>query len=192
MTEWGVDVALTHRKKPSAFSGFGAVGRRAACDGCFQSAPHASRRLLFRLEQLATDYGRHTQRASCVFRPPAVNLVWALNVSLAQILAEEWTHASSAIAPLSAINRHHSPWGWRRFQPRRFAATQPRRRYPQGINVNELVSAMQKLRRDGPQAGYIRRFAPNTFASDTWGQQTAATLATLRCCGQFTAMRLSI
>ncbi|MEP7271096.1 MAG: alanine--glyoxylate aminotransferase family protein [Acidobacteriota bacterium] len=147
MSEWGVDVALTASQKAISVP----PGLALLCAG-----PRAMAAFNARRTPVASYYSdwnnwlpimqAYEGRKASYFATPAVNLVWALNVSLGQILAEGVEvrfarHRALGAAcqqGIAALGLSQVP------SVREFAAhTMTAPRYPQGVNGADLLPAIQ-------------------------------------------------
>jgi alanine-glyoxylate transaminase/serine-glyoxylate transaminase/serine-pyruvate transaminase len=146
MKEWGVDVALTASQKAVSVPPGLAL---------LMAGPRALEAFNARRNVVANYYAdwsnwlpimqAYEERRASYFATPAVNLVWALNVSLRQILAEGMEkrfkrHRSLGRACQRAINAlglAQVPAA-----PELAAHTMTAPRYPQGINSAELLPAV--------------------------------------------------
>ncbi|HKQ73254.1 MAG TPA: alanine--glyoxylate aminotransferase family protein [Blastocatellia bacterium] len=147
MAEWGVDVALTASQKAiSAPPGLALLlaGPRAMAAFSARRTPVCS---------YYSDWNNwlpimqaYESRKAAYFGTPAVNLVWALNVSLGQILTEGMEprfrrhRALSAAfqAGISTLGLAQVPTA-----PEYAAHTMTAPRYPQGVNGANLLPAIQ-------------------------------------------------
>ena len=147
MTEWGVDVALTASQKAiSVPPGLALLvaGPRAIAAFKARRTPVAS---------YYSDWNNwlpimeaYESRKAAYFGTPAVNLVWALNVSLKQILAEGMEARFRRHSALgAACQRGFSALGLAQVPTAlEFAAhTMTAPRYPQGVNGTDLLPAIQ-------------------------------------------------
>jgi alanine-glyoxylate transaminase/serine-glyoxylate transaminase/serine-pyruvate transaminase len=148
MTEWGVDAALTASQK--------AIGVPPGL-ALVVAGPRAMETFRQRSSPVANYYADWTlwlpvmesyeARKPSYFGTPAVNLIWALNVSLGQILAEgmEARFARHRIlgracqAAVAALGLGQVP-----LEPEFAAHTMTAPRYPAGIGAADLLPSIAK------------------------------------------------
>jgi alanine-glyoxylate transaminase/serine-glyoxylate transaminase/serine-pyruvate transaminase len=147
MAEWGVDVALTASQKAISVP----PGLALLVAGPRAMAAFSARRT--HVGSYYADWNNwlpimqaYESRRAAYFATPAVNLVWALNVSLGQLLAEGMEarfrrHRALGAAcrqGISALGLAQVPTA-----PEFAAHTMTAPRYPQGVNGADLLPAIQ-------------------------------------------------
>ncbi len=177
MSEWGVDVALTASQKAISVPPGLAL---------LVASPRAMAAFKARKTPVASYYAdwaswlpvmeAYEARKPSYFGTPAVNLVFALNVSLTQILAEglearfkrHRALGAAAQAAFRALELDQVP-----LSAEVAAHTLSAPKYPKGITQADLLPKVQKA---GVTlaGGCIPRTRPNISASGTWGRPTSA------------------
>ena len=148
MTDWGVDVVLTASQKAISVPPGLAL---------LVAGPRAMNAFRARRSPVASYYSdwnnwlpvmeAYEGRKVGYFATPAVNLVWALNVSLAQILAEGLDARFQRHRALGAACRQGiAALGLKQVPtaPEFAAHTMSAPRYPQGVTGADLLPAIQK------------------------------------------------
>lgn len=148
MSDWGVDVALTASQKAiSVPPGLALLiaGPRAMAAFCGRTTPVAN--YYADWENWLPIMEAYEARRPSYFGTPAVNLVWALNVSLGQILSEGMDNRFARHRALSsACKRAISALGLGQVPvTAEYAAnTMTAPRYPQGIGATDLLPRIKK------------------------------------------------
>jgi alanine-glyoxylate transaminase/serine-glyoxylate transaminase/serine-pyruvate transaminase len=169
MDEWGVDVVLTASQK--------AIGVPPGL-ALLVAGPRALQAFQQRKTPVLNYYADWTHwlpvmqayeaRKPAYFGTPAVNLVWALNVSLGQILAEGMQarferHAAlgrACQAAIAALGLKQVP-----LQPDLAAHTLTAPRYPAGVSGAEFLAQVSKA---GVTLAAFPAIRPTISASATW------------------------
>jgi alanine-glyoxylate transaminase/serine-glyoxylate transaminase/serine-pyruvate transaminase len=148
MTEWGVDVALTASQKAiSVPPGLALLVAGPRAMQAFRQRKTAVGSYYADWSQWLPIMEAYEARKPGYFGTPPVNLIWALNVSLGQILGEgmearferHWALSHSTQAAIAALELDQVP-----LRPEYAAHTMTAPRYPQGITAADLLPRVKQ------------------------------------------------
>ncbi|MCP4514428.1 MAG: alanine--glyoxylate aminotransferase family protein, partial [Delftia sp.] len=141
MSEWGVDVALTASQKAiSVPPGLALLVAGPRAMAALRARKSATRNYYADWNNWLPIMEAYEARRPSYFGTPAVNMVWALNVSLGQILAEGMeTRFERHLALSRACKRAMTALGLKQVPLEHAANTMTTPYYPQGVTGPELL-----------------------------------------------------